>query len=48
MPPLFVGWGMGWGKRIQVVVPPVARIVRVIWVMHRLMMLLAVVLLRVV
>ena len=40
MPPLFVGWGMVWGKCIQVVAPPVARIVR--------MVLLAVVLLRVV
>ena len=48
MPPLFVGWGMGWRNRIQVVVPPVVRVVRVMWVTHRLMVLLAVVLLGVV
>ena len=45
---LFLGWGMGWGNRIQVVVPPVARVARVMWVMYRLMVLLAVVSLRVV
>ena len=28
MPLLFLGGGMGWGNRIQVVVPPVARLVR--------------------
>ena len=46
MPLLFVGGGMGCENRIQVVVPPVARVVGVMWVMHRLMVLLAVVLLR--
>ena len=39
---------MGWGNRIQVVVPPVARIARVMWVMYRLMVPPAVVWLRVV
>ena len=48
MPPLFLGGGMGWANYIQVVVPPVARIVRVMWVMDLLMVLLAVVLLRMV
>ena len=28
---LFVGGGMGWGTRIQVVAPPVARFVKVMW-----------------
>ena len=42
MPLLFVGGGMGWRNRIQVVVPPVARVVRVMWVMHQLMVLLGV------
>ena len=31
MPLLFVGGGMGWGNRIQVVVSPVARLLRVMW-----------------
>ena len=30
---LFLGSGMGWGYCIQVVVPPVAWIARVMWVM---------------
>ena len=45
---LFLGWGMGWGNRIQVVVLPVAQIARVMWLMYRLMVPLEVVLLRVV
>ena len=39
---------MGWGNCIQVVVLPVARIARVTWVMYRLMVPLAVLLLTVV
>ena len=31
MPALFVGGGMGWGTRIQVMASPVARFVRVMW-----------------
>ena len=46
--PTFLEWGMGWGNRIQVEVPPVARMARVMWVMYRLMVPLAVVVLRVV
>ena len=46
MPLLLVGGGKGWRNRIQIVVPPVARVGRVMSVMHRLMVLLAVVLLR--
>ena len=46
--PLFLGWGMVWGIRIQVVVLLVAHIARVMWVMYRLMVPLAVVLLNVV
>ena len=45
---LFLGSGMGWGNRIQVVVLPVARIARVTWAMYRLMVPLVVLLLRVV
>ena len=44
----FLGWGMGWMNRIQVVVLRLVRIARVMWVMYQLMVLLVVPLLRVV
>ena len=45
---LLPGCGMRWENGIQVVMPPVARIARVVWVMYWLMLPLVVVLLRMV